>query len=128
MSAIYSSHPTRAKITVLICSILKYFNFCAHCSSMPARAPFRVNRKLHVCCLNKNLLMKRTMIPPVEAPRIVLTIANATTSPSPTFEIDPCKQTLNNYVNFNKSYKIREVFNCQVCIIRRNSGPFSDIK
>ena len=114
----------RAKITLLVCSRLKYFNVCvallfiktgnepyAHCSSMPARAPFRVNRKLHVCCLNKNLLMKRTTIPPVEAPRIVLTIANATTSPSPTFEIDPCKQTLNSYFNFNKSYKIREVFN-----------------
>ena len=65
------------------------------------------------------------MIPPVEAPRIVLTIANATTSPSPTFEIDPCKQTLNSYVNFNK---IREVFNCQVCIKRRNAGRFSNIK
>ena len=44
--------------------------------------------------------MKRTTIPPVEAPRIVLTIANATTSPSPTFEIDPCKQTLNSYQYF----------------------------
>ena len=85
--------------------------------TMPARAPLRVIRKLHfpsptlcqrycnrcTACdsqmvilifntsfnllLNYTLVRKRTDMPPVEAPRIVLTIARATTPPSPSFEM-----------------------------------------
>ena len=56
---------------------------------MPARAPLRVFRKLQGLA-NMNLLMKRTARPPVEAPRMVFTMARATTAPSSAPEMLPC--------------------------------------
>ena len=57
---------------------------------MPASAPLSVIRKLQGC-EKRNLLMKRTARPPVEAPRMVLTMARATTAPSSAPEMLPCK-------------------------------------
>ena len=56
---------------------------------MPASAPLRVIRKLQGW-EKRNLLMKRTARPPVEAPRMVFTMARATTLPSPAPEMLPC--------------------------------------
>ena len=58
---------------------------------MPASAPLRVIRKLQGW-EKRNLFMKRTARPPVEAPRMVLTIARATTLPSSGPEMLPCRQ------------------------------------
>ena len=86
--------------------------------TMPAKAPLRVIRKLHFPVLfqrnckiefnmsqdqpkysvntkKRTLVKKRTDMPPVEAPRMVLTMANATTPPSPGFEIVVWEPPLN---------------------------------
>ena len=60
---------------------------------MPASAPLRVIKKLQGC-EKRNLLMKRTARPPVEAPRMVLTMAMATTLLSPAPEMLPCEPPL----------------------------------
>ena len=60
---------------------------------MPANAPLRVIRKLQGC-EKRNLLIKRTARPPVEAPRMVFTMAMATILPSPAPEILPWEPPL----------------------------------
>ena len=60
---------------------------------MPASAPFRVIRKLQGW-EKRNLLMKRTTRPPVDAPRMVLTMARATILASPAPEILPLKHVI----------------------------------
>ena len=70
-----------------------YLSHPAHRATIPARAPLRVIRKLQGWA-KKNLLMKRTTRPPVEAPRMVFTMARATTLPSSAAEMLPWEPPL----------------------------------
>ena len=70
-----------------------YLSHPAHRATIPARAPLRVIRKLQGWA-KRNLLMKRTARPPVEAPRMVFTMARATTLPSSAAEMLPWEPPL----------------------------------
>ena len=75
---------------------------------MPDSVPFRQRRKLQYGRLIRNLLTMRTVRPPVEPARMVLTVARATTAPSPFCAMLACRHEITRYpIKFQPSADLR---------------------